>query len=191
MAPEKRKADRTPEFRGSFVNVFEPRAIQGGKLKYGLTMALPKEHPYWDKLRVLIDEAAVRKFGKVPRGLQSPINDGDEPGKKSGEVRPEWKGCFTVKIESLSKPGVIDADNEDIEDPSEVYSGAYFKASFRAFGWDHPTGGKGVSLGLDNVKKKRDGEAYSGKASAADDFADDVREDGDPDGDGPDDDPMA
>jgi len=32
-------------------------------------------------------------------------------------------------------------------------------------------GGKGVSIALDNVMKVKDGEAFSGKVDAADDFA--------------------
>jgi hypothetical protein len=56
-------------------------------------------------------------------------------------------------------------------DPEELYSGAYYRASIRCFAWEHPTGGKGVSVALDNVMKIKDGEAFSGKSSASDDFA--------------------
>lgn len=188
---------KTPEFRGSFVNLFEARAINQGKPKFGLTMVLPKDHPFWDKLRKAIDEEAVNKFGRIPKGLKTPIKDGDTYETKDGETRSEWLGCYFVKIESYDRPGVVDSDVDDITDRSEVYSGAYYKATFRPGGWDHPTGGKGVSLWLDNVMKTRDGETFSGKKSATDDFADHVRDGSDGDGsdggagsDG-DDDPMS
>ena len=75
---------------------------------------------------------------------------------------------FSVK--SATRPGVVDTDLQPIIDPEELYSGAYYRASINPFAWDHPTGGKGVSFGLNYVMKVRDGEPFSGRKAAEEDF---------------------
>ena len=99
--------------------------------------------------------------------------DGDE------EERPELSGCYSVQATSNNKPGIVDAALNPIMDANEIYSGAYYRASIRAYAWDHPTGGKGVSIALDNVMKVKDGEAFSGRTDASADFADFAKEDAD------------
>lgn len=158
----------TPEFRGSFVHLLEPHAIkgvEGAKARYQITIPLPKKDVFWTKLNALIDDTAKGKWGKIPPKMKSPVKDGDIEG------RPELVGCFSIQATSGNKPGIVNESLNPIMDANEIYSGAYYRASIRAYAWDHPTGGKGVSIALDNVMKVKDGEAFSGKVDAADDFA--------------------
>lgn len=85
--------------------------------------------------------------------------------------REEFANCNTIQATSVNRPGAVDSHLQPIIEPDELYSGAYYRASIRCFAWEHPTGGKGVSVALDNVMKTKDGEAFSGKSSASDDFA--------------------
>lgn len=55
-------------------------------------------------------------------------------------------------------------------DPSEVYSGCYMRATLTAYAYDKG-GGKGVSFGLQNLMKVKDGEPLSSRATAENDFA--------------------
>lgn len=159
----------TPEFRGSFVSIIEPHTMpgapEGTKPKYQMTIPLPKKDKFWKKLESQIETCAKEKWGKIPPRLKNPIKDGDELG------RDEFEGKYTVQASSLNKPGIVDAGLNPIMDADEIYSGAYYRASIRCFAWDHPTGGKGVSVALDNVMKVKDGEAFSGKTDAKTDFA--------------------
>lgn len=165
----------TPEFRGSFVHILEPHAIkvrEGEKQpepRYQITIPIAKTDPFWKKVEALVEETAKAKFGKVPPKLKSPIKDGDEPDN-DGNERPEFSGKFTIQATSKNKPGIVDAGLNPIMTADEIYSGAWYRASIRAYAWDHPTGGKGVSIALDNVMKVRDDEAFSGKSKAEDDF---------------------
>ena len=158
----------SPEFRGSFVSLIEPRSMpgaEGGKPKYQITVVLPKSDEFWTRLAKQIEDAAVAKWGKVPPRLKSPIKDGDEM------ERSEFDGMNTVQATSLNRPGVVDAVLNPIMSADEIYSGAYYRISYRCYAWEHPTGGKGVSVSVDNVMKVRDGEPFSGRTTAESDFA--------------------
>jgi hypothetical protein len=160
----------TPEFRGSFVYLVEPHSMpgapEGAKAKYSITIVLPKDSDFWDELEEQIDATAKNKWGKVPPRLKVPVKDGDDM------EREEFANMKTVQATSVKKPGVVNADLKPIIEADEIYSGAWYRASVRCFAWDHPTGGKGVSVALDNVMKVKDGEAFSGRSDAAHDFSD-------------------
>lgn len=159
----------TPEFRGSFVSLIEPTTIQGApegaKPKYQITIPIAKDNAFWADLKKEVEATALAKWGKIPNKFRSPVKDGDNEG------RPELEGCYVVQASSVQKPGLVDKNLKPIMDPNEIYSGAYYRASIRCFAWSHPTGGNGVSIALDNVMKTKDGEAFSGRSKAEDDFA--------------------
>lgn len=165
----------TPEFRGSFVHLVKPHAMkvrEGEKQpepRFQITAAIPKTDPFWAKLKKLVEETATAKWGKIPPKLKSPIKDGDEPDN-DGNERAEFKGKYTIQCSSKNKPGIVDANLQPIMSEDEIYSGAWYRASLRCYAWEHPTGGKGVSIALDNVMKTKDDEAYSGRSKAEDDF---------------------
>ena len=166
----------TPEFRGSFVHLLEPHAIkgvEGAKPRYQITIPLPKKDAFWNELNALIEETAKGKWGKIPPKMKSPVKNGDE------EDRPEFAGCYSVQATSNNKPGIVGTNLKPVMSADEIYSGAYYRASIRAYAWEHPTGGKGVSIALDNVMKVKDGEAFSGRTEASSDFADFAKEDSD------------
>jgi hypothetical protein len=156
----------TPEFRGSFVNLVEPRAIaEGQDPVYGMVVAVPKsETAFKQKLDDVVNELCMEKWGEVPKKLKNPIRDGDE------EDRPEFEGCWVFNTKSKTRPGVVDMDLQPILDPDLLYSGAWYRVELSAFAWDHRTGGKGVSFGLNNVLFVREDEAYSGRANPAEAF---------------------
>lgn len=161
----------TPEFRGSFVHLAEPKApAPGADPVYSMVIVLPKEDAETKKfmkdLKAAVELTAKEKFGKLPKKLKKPWKDGDE------EDRPEWEGCWAIPAKSKSRPGVVNGDLQPVMDPDDLQSGYYYRAAISEWGWSHPTGGQGVSLNLDNVQYVREGEPFSSRASAEDDFAD-------------------
>jgi len=131
----------TPVNRASFVHLVEPKA------------PAPGADPVYSAVAVL------------PKKLKAPWKDGDE------EDRPEWEGCWVVSCKNKTRPGVVGPDLRPIMDPEQLYSGAFYRFSMSAWGWSHPTGGKGVSLNLDNAQWVKDGEAFTSRSKAEDDFA--------------------
>lgn len=157
----------TPEFRGSFVTLVEPRPpAEGQKPVYSIVIVIPKtEEAFLERLEQAVEAAAVAKFGKVPPKLKTTLRDGDD------EERDEWKDCVIFNAKSATRPGVVDSDLQPVMDPDDLYSGAWYRVSLNPFAWEHPTGGKGVSFGLNNVMKVKDDEAFSGRKGAGEDFA--------------------
>ena len=178
----------TPEFRGSYVHAFKPRAAsKTSEPKFSIRVVIPKEDPFWKEVDEATEKVAIEEWGRVPRKLKRTIHDGDDQDEDT--EKEEFFGCFYFTATSDTKPGVIDLKTgKTIIDASEVYSGAYYMASVNVSTWEHEEGGKGVSIYLNNLAKVRDGEAFSGRASAAQDFAGYI--DGDAGDENDDDDPT-
>jgi hypothetical protein len=67
------------------------------------------------------------------------------------------------------QPGLVDASLQRIISEQDFYSGCYARATITAYGYDK-AGNVGVAFGLQNVQKLRDGEAFSGRTAAENDF---------------------
>jgi len=154
----------TPKFRVSFPNVFKPTSFQGGDPFYTLTMLFDKDTDI-SELKKLANLAKVEKFGaNPPKGLRSPFRDGDEKDFDG------YEGVTFISAKSKSKPGLVDQDLQEIIDPEAFYAGCYARATITAYGYD-TRGNKGVAFGLQNIQKLGDGEPFSGKTKAKDDFS--------------------
>jgi len=105
--------------------------------------------------------------------FRSPFKNGDAADCK--EADGKWKagfgpGVVYLRASSLYKPGIVDGQKKEIMNPNEVYGGAYYRAQVHFYWYNHPAGGQGVTCGLDNVQKIRDGEMLGGNQKAEDAF---------------------
>jgi hypothetical protein len=170
----------TPEFRGSYVHLVKPRAIEEGQEpKYSMCVVLPKRAKetiaFIDKLKKAIDAATLAKFGKVmPHATLKhfPIRDGDAMGKEG------FADCWCITASNKYKPQVMDTRGEEVIEERALYSGAMYRASVSAWAWAHKTGGKGISINLESVLKVSDGERIGGGSKASEDFAEFIDADG-------------
>jgi len=154
----------TPEFRVSFPHVFKAHAFQDQEPKFRLTMLFDKAADL-SAMKQLASNAAVEKWGKkIPADLRSPFRDGSEKEDLEG-----YEGMVFINATSKQKPGVVDENVQDIMDETEFYAGCYARATVTAYAYD-AMGNRGVSFGLQNVQKLRDGEPFSGRTKASDDF---------------------
>lgn len=167
MSDEK-KEERivTCEFRVSYPNVFKPKAPYPGKEPvYSLDMLFPKDADIMP-LKRLVKAAIDKKWpnNQPPTSsMKLPFKDGDQ------HKNSNYDGFTVCRAASKYQPGVIDQKKNDILDPKEFYSGCWARATLIAYAYD-TAGNKGVSLGLQNLQKLRDDEAFSGMRSAQDDF---------------------
>lgn len=170
----------TPKFRVSFCNIFQPKAFGEGKPKYSIMMLFPKSESLAE-IRALMKDTVNEKWPNEtarPKKLANPIKDGDTDVMDDGSLRcekyPELKGHWFISASSLQRVGLVDQDCQPILDQNEFYSGCYAKASITCFAFapskDRPMSKYGVGFGLQNVMKLADGEPFSGRSSAADDF---------------------
>lgn len=166
------------EARMNFVRVFEPEAFNGGKPKYSVILSFDKNNvELVSTIQKAIDEctekAKQQYGGKLPKGFKIvELKDGDIDYETEG-----FAGQFTLKASSEYKPEVVkktkvmgQSSLVPITDEDEFYSGCYGYASVTFFSYD--TGmTKGITCGLNNLLKTRDGERLGGGGGAASDFA--------------------
>ena len=168
--------------RWSYANVWEPKAMEGGKPKFSVSLIIPKSDTVTvGKIKAAIEEAyregqsKLKGNGKsVPAlsTIRNPLRDGDLERPDD----PAYANAYFVNANSTSAPGVVDANRNEILDKSEVYSGCYGRASISFYAFN-ANGNKGIACGLNNLQKIKDGEPLGGKASAESDFATEDDED--------------
>lgn len=167
----------TGEVRFSYVNVFEPKSINGSDEKYSVSLLIDKRDTKTieaiERAIEAAKQAGVAKFGgKIPPVLKLPLRDGDteRPDDES------YAGKMFVNANCKTKPGLIEKNGMEIIDTTEFYSGCYGKASVTFYAFNS-NGNKGIACGLNNIMKTRDGEPLGGRSRAVDDFANDIEED--------------
>ena len=170
----------TGEVRLSYVHLTQPyQSQQGGEPKYQVTMLIPKTDTATKadidaSMRAAYEDGVQNKWkGARPQLRNALIYDGDGMKNDGTPFGEECHGHWVMTASSPQsrKPQVVGADNLNVELlPTDIYSGMYARVSINFFSYDSH-GSKGVGCGLGNVMKTRDGEALSGGASAAQDFA--------------------
>ena len=168
--------------RWSYANVWEPKAMEGGKPKFSVSLIIPKSDTVTvGKIKVAIEEAYRDGQSKLKGNaksvpalstLRTPLRDGDLERPDD----PAYANAYFVNANSTTAPGVVDANRNEILDKSEVYSGCYGRASISFYAFN-ANGNKGIACGLNNLQKIKDGEPLGGRASAESDFATEEDED--------------
>jgi hypothetical protein len=153
----------TPEFRVSFPSVFEPSAFEDQTSKYKITMLFDKKADL-SKIKELMNNAINDKWQNRPGGLRNPLRDGSEKPELDG-----YKDTIFCNATSKIKPGLVDVNVQAIINQEDFYAGCYARASITAYAYDK-AGNKGVAFGLQNIQKIREGEPFSGRVKAEDDF---------------------
>lgn len=167
--------------RFSFVNIFEPKAINNqGEPKYSITLLIPKnDSALVQKIQDAIEKAKQSGVtsvfgGNLPKVVKTTIHDGDGTRQNGEEFGPECKGHYVMTCTTGAQypPQVIVGQDRHPAMQGEVKSGDYGYVSVN-FAPYNKNGNKGVSSYLNNVFKTRDGEPLgAAKPSAQDDFKD-------------------
>jgi len=158
----------TPVARLSFPCLFQKSAPMQGQTegKYQCELIFEPGADLSAMKDAANNAAKVKWAGKPPQGVRSPFRDNSE--RNNPDNYPP--GGVFLSCRSKDKPGVIVGPNkEECIDPSEVYGGCYVRVSISAFGYD-VSGNSGVSFGLNNVWKVKEGEPFGPRRSAAQDF---------------------
>lgn len=160
----------TPEFRVSYPHVFKPQGMNNkpnSAKKYSVVMLFSKDTDL-AVIKAAMKNAKIQAFGadpaKWPKGIESPVSDGDSPKHAEKDGYP---GHWAIKASSSEdqKPGIVDQNVAPILNQGDFYAGCYARASILAYVWDNEFG-KGVGFILDHVQKLRDGKSFGGKPPA-------------------------
>ena len=162
----------------SYLNVNEPKApMGGGTPKYSVSLIIPKsDNVTIGKIKAAIRAAYDEGQSKLKGSgksippldvIKTPLRDGDAERPDD----PNYANSYFVNANSVTKPGVVDADCQPILDTSELYSGIIGRASINFYCYNS-NGNKGIACGLNNIQKLADGTPLGGHSRAEDDFAD-------------------
>ena len=153
--------------RWSYANVWEAKAMEGGKPKFSVSLIIPKSDTVTvGKIKTAIEEAYREGQSKLKGNaksvpalstLRTPLRDGDLERPDD----PAYANAYFVNANSATAPGVVDANRNEIMDKSEVYSGCYGRASINFYAFN-ANGNRGIACGLNNLQKIRDGEPLGG-----------------------------
>ena len=179
MTDEKKKESikvLTPRFRVSFPNVFQARAIQEGQDPFfSVQMLMPKvfdneiDKEAFLNMRRAVQKAIHNKWGKDktkwPANMRLPFRDGTEKEGFEGY----GADMIFVNAKSKMKPGIIDQRKKERTDDADFYAGCYARATLTTYAYNK-MGNIGVAFGLQNLQFMGDGEAFSGRTKAVDDF---------------------
>lgn len=171
-----------PNTTFSYLNCWDPKAIQGGTPKFSVSLIIPKSDTRTiEKINAAIQAAYEEGQSKLKGNgksvpalsiLKTPLRDGDLE-------RPDdeaYKNSYFINANSSTAPGVVDADRNPIIDRSEMYSGVKGRASINLYAYN-VNGNRGIACGLNNLQKLSDGTPLGGKSRAEDDFATEDEED--------------
>jgi hypothetical protein len=154
-----------PECTLVYPHLFQPRVMKDSANptpKYQTAVLIPLTLDMAG-LHKLALEAAVRLFGSDAQRLiqagviKSPFRKQMEKAALGQMGYSSDPSAVYINVASEQPPGVVDYNLNPILDPSKVYGGVVANVQINAFAWNHATGGKGISFGLQNVQILRDG----------------------------------
>ena len=162
----------TPEGRLMFVNLKQARRIDPKNAdetaKFSVTVNFDpaaQKTKAFKKLKAAVEKTTENKWGdNRPRKLRTPFLTTDDVDPVPDGIED---GDVFIRLNSTSRPEVVDRNVEPVLDLDKVYSGCYGIVNVQCYPWEHPTGGKGVSFGLGPVQKTRDGDPLGGVAKPA------------------------
>ena len=157
-------------------SVFEPAGVPGdptGKLAFSVVALLPDAAAVKPLLKVLHDVAAEKHGDKFAKAMVSAFADGGRspanhfPIRRCDENDDSKLAGFDgwwcrFKANEKYPPTVVDRRAQKIMDTDMIYSGCWCNIDFGAYGWDHRTGGKGVSFGLNALQFVRNDDSIGG-----------------------------
>lgn len=185
----------TPRVKLHYPSLFEPREVpgadtrkDGSKKKTYQAVALFPPSVDLKPLKNILRNAITDKFGakfKMPAS-KNPIHDAAEKEERDGFE----EGWHFVNLSANYPPAVVDQKKRPLltasdllgkteeerkqviaDAESRIYAGCWVRIHMNAYTWEHPTGGRGVSLGLKAVQLVQQDEPFSiGGSSSADAF---------------------
>lgn len=170
---------RTPIGILSFPVLFAPRPrAPGGDPVYQVSLLFDQQaqrHPDYEALRRAVRDAIDDQWGAGKSqdkaflaGIRTPFRKCSEKQYKGYDI----PGGVFISPWTKSRPGVVDAQRNEITVPDDIWAGQLARATVAPFAYNQ-AGNRGVSFALNNLQICRtDGERLDGRRSAQEDFPD-------------------
>lgn len=171
----------TPRFRASWPKLFKAEKNDlNGKNEFSVVAIFPLGTDL-SALKKACSEAVKKKFKDVkPPNLRSPFRKCSEKWKEvtdeaTGQtktVKPngfEDGDAIWITFKTENRPGVVDANVQDILEERQLYAGCWCIAQVNAGAYGQK-GNNGVSLYLNHVQKVADGDPLGSQTKPSDAF---------------------
>lgn len=169
----------TPVFRVSYPHIWKPQKSEDGESDvYSVVMIFDGDADL-TPMKKLAKAICTQKFGAEfrPKKKVFKTDFPDIDVKKN----PEYEGKTVVSARSYNRKVQVVRRNpsipkgqpgwlEPIKDESQFYAGCFAMASITCYDYSNQKGGKGVSFGLSNIIKVRDGDPLVNMSNPEDDF---------------------
>ena len=159
----------TPDARLSFPSLFQASAVLDSKvLKFGCTLLLPPDTDL-KPFKLAMKAAMEAEWGKVIQlpASKNPLHACETYPYPNGRYSGYEDGWHFIRVSSKYRPAIVNRGNIPVTDEEQVYPGMWVRGFINAYAWTHPTGGKGVSFGLQALQLVRDGERLDGRVDAS------------------------
>lgn len=153
--------------RLAYVHLEQPHAaVEGAQPKYSVCCIIPKDHPQIAEIRAEIEATKAAKWGnKPPKGLRSPVRDGDETDDSGERVKgKEFANAYYITASNTRPQNVIVGKAKTPAKTEHMQSGNYGSVKIRFFAYDTPAN-RGVGAGLNGVWITHPGEPLSAGAN--------------------------
>ncbi len=168
---------RSPKGRLLYPNLFQPSLPKGEKdpekARYGVSLLIPRGadiKAITDAVNEVLADNVSEKVRKTTKVKMPFLKTEDQP--RFAEFADDYP--VMIRCNAKYKPEVVGPTARAVpeaDEADEVYSGRWGRISLRPFFYDHPTGGKGISLGLQNVQLlDHDNPIAGGRARAESEF---------------------
>lgn len=159
----------TPYATISFPHLFSPksRGDTNQEPVYSCSLLFDihaQKSPEFKALQEGCITTAKDRFGASAdlKKLKFPFKDA---GEKADKYQGYEDGIIVCEAWSKQKPGIVDARNQRVLLPEQVYAGQLVRAQIKPFAWD-VSGKKGVSFGLNNIQiVKHDAPRIDGRVA--------------------------
>jgi hypothetical protein len=151
----------------------KPKAFSANqKAKYSVVLALPSDDDFWKSLEKKMKALAKEKWPDTPyKKIKTFIKEYEEG---DDECKYGWEDHKVITLSNKSRPGVVIRSEDGFVEPmseDEIYSGMFCRATFNVGCYEYNKS-KGITFYLNNVLKVKDGERFTTRATAEEDFAD-------------------
>lgn len=174
MSDDASKVVMTPPGRCSFPKLYQPESYKNDPTKpkyFSVALVYPPE----TDLSALIAAANASARSEWGDKLGKDFTYGDE-AKIPSWIKPDHRpfskdedGNTVLRIKSKTKPGIVDGRRQEItEESGRLYAGCMIRATVHPHSYDNES--KGTKFWMNNVQKTGDGEPFSGRTNAEDDF---------------------
>lgn len=158
--------------RAAFLKVFKAEAVNGGdKPVFGASWLIDPKDPQIKLIEDTIKAVCKEKWGAKADAIYKELKSGGRLCLKDGDSKASYEGfegMMFISSTSATRPLALNRDKTPVtEEDGVLYSGCYCNVSLELWPQDNQFG-KRINAQLGGVQFVKDGDAFSGGGTAAD-----------------------